>query len=70
MNVAEFLQLQARERPDAIAIAEPIKGRWANRKLPLKQRYRCLTFQELDDDSSRLAAGLHAIPATVLAAGP
>ena len=61
MNVAEFLQLQARERPDAIAIAEPIKGRWANRKLPLKQRYRCLTFQELDDDSSRLAAGLHAM---------
>ena len=70
MNVAEFLQLQALERPDAIAIAEPIKGRWANRELPLEQRYRCLTFHELDEDSSRLAAGLLAMgiePGTRLA---
>ena len=55
MNVAEFLQLQAQQQPNAIAVAEPIKGRWQNRNLPLEKRYRCLTFQELDEDSSRLA---------------
>ena len=61
MNVAEFLQRQAHQQPNAIAIAEPIKGRWRNRSLPLEKRYRCLTFQELDEFSSRLAAGLHTL---------
>ncbi|MBA61171.1 MAG: peptide synthase [Planctomycetaceae bacterium] len=59
MNVAEFLQIQAQQQPDAIAIAEPIKGRWANRSLSLDQRYHCLTFKQLEEDSSHLAAGLH-----------
>jgi len=61
MNVAEFLQLRAQQQPNAIAVAEPIQGRWRNRNLPLEKRYHCLTFQELDEDSTRLAAGLHAM---------
>ncbi len=70
MNVAEFLQQQTVEQPDAIAVAEPIRSLQHNQNLPLEQRYRCLTFQELDDDSSRLAAGLQAMgvqPGTRLA---
>ena len=61
MNVAELLQLQAKQQPNEIAIAEPRIGRWRDQNLPLTQRYCCLTFEELEEDSSRLAAGLHAM---------
>ena len=64
MNVSDFLQQQAAEQPESIAIAEPIKGRWQRRDLPLKERYRCMTFKELAEDSTRLAAGLQAMGVT------
>ena len=70
LNVAELLKQQATEQPHALAIAEPIAGRWNRRELALDQRYRCMTFQQLDEDSSRLAAGLQAMeikPGTRLA---
>ena len=70
LNVAELLKQQATQQPHALAIAEPIAGRWNRRELALDQRYRCMTFQQLDEDSSRLAAGLQAMgikPGTRLA---
>ncbi len=70
LNVAELLKQQATQQPHALAIAEPIAGRWNLRDLALDQRYRCMTFQQLDEDSSRLAAGLQAMeikPGTRLA---
>ena len=53
MNVSDFLQQQAAEQPESIAIAEPIKGRWQRRDLPLKERYRCMTFKELEEEKSK-----------------
>ena len=70
LNVAELLKQQATQQPHALAIAEPIAGKWNRRELTLDQRYRCMTFQQLDEDSSRLAAGLQAMgikPGTRLA---
>jgi acyl-CoA synthetase (AMP-forming)/AMP-acid ligase II len=50
--------------PDAMCVAEPL-GRDGRGKL----RYRQVTFRELDNDSNRIAAGLHdmgAVPGTRL----
>ncbi|MCS5583115.1 MAG: AMP-binding protein, partial [Pseudomonadales bacterium] len=58
MNVADLLHKHAATRADEMALAEPIAGRWNRSDLPMSRRYRCLTFQELDADSSHLAAGL------------
>ena len=41
-----------------MALAEPIAKKWDRSELPLDKRYHCMTFTELDEDSSRLAAGL------------
>ena len=60
MNVSDFLQRQAAEQPESIAIAEPIKGRRQRRDLPLKERYRCMTFKEFGRQHrlDRLAMGV------------
>ncbi len=52
-NVARRLAIVAQERPDAIAVVEPLgydsKG---------QRQYRHFTFRELDQDSDRIARGL------------
>lgn len=53
VNVALRLEHFANESPDRLAVAQPL-GRDAAGKI----RYRTITFKELDDDSSVLAAGL------------
>lgn len=55
-NVALRLAEQARTRPDAVAIAEPI-GKLLNDSF----QYRTWTYRQLDDDSNRIAAGLMAM---------
>jgi len=64
MNVADLLQKHAAARADEMALAEPIAGRWNRSELPMHKRYRCLTFKELDGDSSQLAAGLRQLGVT------
>ena len=59
MNVGRRLSVMARAMPDAVAVAEPL-GYDARGK----RRYRHVTFRQLDDDSDRIARGLHAIGAT------
>ncbi len=57
-NVAALLHAAALERPDALAIAEP-QGRGAQGQ----RLYARITFRQLDDDSTLLADGLHALGA-------
>ena len=49
----------ARIMPDAVAVVEPL-----DYDAQGKRRYRHVTFRQLDDDSERIARGLHAIGAT------
>ena len=58
MNVAQFLSEFAADHPDQLSIAAPKPAVAHNRQMALEQRYRTITFSELDDISSRLAAGL------------
>ena len=58
MNVADLLHQHALQRGSSMALAEPIAKKWDRSELPLDERYHCMTFAELDEDSSRLAAGL------------
>ncbi len=64
-NIARRLRAVAAERPDAVAVITP--GGHAGDGQSL---YRRFTFRELDEDSDRLAAGLHGMgvePGTRLA---
>ncbi len=56
MNVASRLIAVAESTPEAIAVVEPLGYDRGGRR-----RYRHVTFRELDDDSSRIARGLHAL---------
>jgi olefin beta-lactone synthetase len=69
LNLATRLTRQAEARPDGVAVAEPLVVRTsrlhqdaqAGRPHHKGQRqYRCITFRELDEDSSRIARGLGA----------
>jgi olefin beta-lactone synthetase len=65
MNVGRRLSIVAHAMPDAVAVVEP---RDYDRQG--KRRYRHVTFRQLDDDSDRIARGLHslgALPGTRLA---
>ena len=55
-NVAGRLTEMAHMRPDAVAVAEPLK-KYANGR----RQYRTVTFRHLDDDSDRIAGGLRAM---------
>lgn len=55
LNLAARLTRQAEARPEAIAVAEPL-----GYDAQTKRRYRTITFRELDEDSNRIALGLHA----------
>jgi acyl-CoA synthetase (AMP-forming)/AMP-acid ligase II len=55
-NVARRLSEMAQQRPDAIAVVEPL-----NYDHNGKRRYRTITFRELDEDSDRIARGLVAM---------
>ena len=58
VNVARRLVAMAAERPDSIAVAQPLGyDRDGGR------RYQTMTFRELDRDSDRIAAGMHRIGA-------
>ena len=59
MNVGRRLSVMARIMPDAVAVVEPL-----DYDVQGKRRYRHVTFRQLDDDSERIARGLHAIGAT------
>jgi acyl-CoA synthetase (AMP-forming)/AMP-acid ligase II len=52
-NIARRLTRMAQTRPEGIAVVEPA----IRRGLP-GQRYRHVTFRQLDEDSDRIAAGL------------
>ena len=59
VNVANRLTAQARARPDAVAVVEPLGyDRHGKRK------YRRFTFRELDEDSDRISLGLHELGVT------
>jgi acyl-CoA synthetase (AMP-forming)/AMP-acid ligase II len=53
-NIAWQLTRSAEQWPNAIAVAAPRHHRPRGR-----QAYRAVSFRELDDDSTRIAAGLH-----------
>lgn len=53
VNVGRRLTAMARQRPDQVAVVQPL-GRDATGR----RRYASLTFRELDEDSERIAAGL------------
>ncbi|MFT7641379.1 MAG: acyl-CoA synthetase (AMP-forming)/AMP-acid ligase II, partial [Pirellulaceae bacterium] len=55
VNVAWRLRETAKGNPDGLGVAEPLK-KWVQGK----RKYKIVTFRELDDDSTLLAAGLHA----------
>ncbi len=55
-NVGFRLSETARQNPDGVAIAMPL-----GRNAAGKRQYVQLTFRELDDDTNRIAAGLHAM---------
>ncbi len=64
-NVARRLTEMAARMPDATAVAEPLGYGYGGRR-----QYRQVTFRELDQDSDRIAAGLHTLgvePGTRLA---
>lgn len=54
MNIGWGLTEVAASRPDAIAVVEP-----AGRDASGSRQYRSVTFQALEDDSTRIASGLH-----------
>ena len=54
MNIGWTLSDIAAKMPDSTAVVEP-----AGRDKAGLRRYNAVTFRELDDDSSRIAAGLH-----------
>lgn len=54
VNVGLRLTEMARERPHQVAVVQPLKHDAQG-----KRAYRSLSFRELDDDSLRIAAGLH-----------
>ena len=56
VNVAHRLTAMANVMPDAMAIAEPTKA-WPQKR----SDYRSVTFEQLDRDSSRIAAGLNSL---------
>jgi acyl-CoA synthetase (AMP-forming)/AMP-acid ligase II len=65
VNVARRMSEVAARRPEAVAVVEQL-GRDASGK----HRYRTVNYREMDDDSSRIAAGLAAMgvrPGTRLA---
>ncbi|MEN6405843.1 MAG: fatty acid CoA ligase family protein [Thermoguttaceae bacterium] len=57
-NVARRLTEMAQARPDAVAVAEPLVHDHQGRR-----QYRSVTFRQLDQDSDRIARGLHALGA-------
>ena len=59
MNVGRRLSIMAEAMPDAIAVVEPL-----DYDAQGKRRYRYVTFRQLDDDSDRIARGLHALGVT------
>lgn len=58
-NVGSLLTEMAQRMPASICVVEPLRRDAAG-----KRRYRHVTFQELDQDSSRIAAGLWTIGVT------
>jgi acyl-CoA synthetase (AMP-forming)/AMP-acid ligase II len=58
VNVGLRLSATARSDPDGVAVVEP-----AGRDRSGRRRYRQVSFRQLDQDSSRIAAGLHALGA-------
>lgn len=54
-NISQQLTQSARQWPDTLAIAAP-----RNKRPRGRRDYRCLTFAELEEDATRLAAGLQA----------
>ena len=54
VNVSVRLSEMARQDPDGVAVVEP--GKRSRRG---EYRYRQVTFRELDEDTERIAAGLH-----------
>jgi acyl-CoA synthetase (AMP-forming)/AMP-acid ligase II len=56
-NIAWRLSLQAQQRPEQCAIASPV----GSHRQGSQRRYHRLTFRELDDRSSSIAAGLQAM---------
>lgn len=54
MNIGWELSNAAAPRPDSVAVVEP-----AGRHGDGSRRYNAITFDELDRDSSQIAAGLH-----------
>lgn len=65
LNVARRLPVMAESRPESVAVVEPL-GYDAQGK----RQYRHFTFRQLDQDSDRIARGLHAMgvsPGTRLA---
>lgn len=56
VNVARHLSTRAQDLPDSIAVAAP-RGWYRNRR----RVYRTISFAQLDDESTRLAAGLQAL---------
>jgi len=59
MNVGRRLSVVACAMPDAVAVVEPLDYDARG-----KRRYRHVTFRQLDDDSDRIARGLHTIGVT------
>jgi acyl-CoA synthetase (AMP-forming)/AMP-acid ligase II len=59
MNVGRRLSVVAASMPDAVAAVEPLDYDARG-----KRRYRQVSFRQLDDDSERIARGLHAIGVT------
>ncbi len=59
MNVGRRLSLVADSMPDAVAVVEPL-----DYDAHGKRRYWQVSFRQLDDDSGRIARGLHAIGVT------
>ncbi len=59
MNVGRRLSIMAEAMPDAIAVVEPL-----DYDAQGKRRYRHVSFRQLDDDSDRIARGLHALGVT------
>ncbi len=58
-NVAARLIVVASERPNAVAVAQPLGYLGTG-----ERKYAKITFRELDDDSSRIAAGLRSLGVT------
>ncbi|HEX3999453.1 MAG TPA: fatty acid CoA ligase family protein [Pirellulales bacterium] len=70
VNAAAQLAEWARRTPQAIAVAEPRRGRIGRWRMSAARTYRRLTFAELEADTNRLAEGLVAMgvrPGTRLA---